>query len=87
MSCLGTEGQALPLAVKLTAPEAQDTHHPWRGGAGSLQQPPLSQHVRRPQAIFFGGMDMSLRGEVWPFLREALRAQKHQEDVAIQQGR
>lgn len=38
-------------------------------------------------AIFFGGMDMSLRGEVWPFLREALRAQKHQEDVAIQQGR
>lgn len=51
------------------------------------------------QAIFFGGIDVSIRGEVWPFLlhyyshestseeREALRAQKRKEYAAIQQKR
>ncbi|EPY88232.1 TBC1 domain family, member 16 [Camelus ferus] len=51
------------------------------------------------QAIFFGGIDVSIRGEVWPFLlryyshestseeREALRAQKRREYAEIQQKR
>ncbi|ELW68232.1 TBC1 domain family member 16 [Tupaia chinensis] len=51
------------------------------------------------QAIFFGGIDVSIRGEVWPFLlryyshestseqREALRVQKRKEYAAIQQRR
>lgn len=51
------------------------------------------------QAIFFGGIDVSIRGEVWPFLlhyyshestseeREALREQKRKEYAAIQQKR
>lgn len=51
------------------------------------------------QAIFFGGIDVSIRGEVWPFLlhyyshestseeREALRSQKRKEYAAIQQKR
>lgn len=52
-----------------------------------------------PQAIFFGGIDVSIRGEVWPFLlryysaqstseeREALRAQKRKEYAEIQRKR
>lgn len=52
-----------------------------------------------PQAIFFGGIDVSIRGEVWPFLlhyysfestseeREALRARKREEYFEIQQKR
>ncbi|XP_077710635.1 TBC1 domain family member 16 isoform X2 [Canis aureus] len=51
------------------------------------------------KAIFFGGIDVSIRGEVWPFLlryyshestsqeREALRAQKRREYAEIQQKR
>ncbi|MEJ1269220.1 TBC1 domain family member 16 [Cricetulus griseus] len=51
------------------------------------------------RAIFFGGIDVSIRGEVWPFLlhyyshestseeREALREQKRKEYAAIQQKR
>uniref|UniRef100_A0A8D2H1B2 TBC1 domain family member 16 n=1 Tax=Urocitellus parryii TaxID=9999 RepID=A0A8D2H1B2_UROPR len=51
------------------------------------------------QAIFFGGIDVSIRGEVWPFLlryyshestseeREALRVQKRKEYLEIQQKR
>lgn len=51
------------------------------------------------QAIFFGGIDISIRGEVWPFLlhyysyestseeREALRLQKRKEYFEIQEKR
>lgn len=51
------------------------------------------------QAIFFGGIDPSIRGEVWPFLlhyysyesaseeREAWRLQKRVEYQEIQQRR
>lgn len=51
------------------------------------------------QAIFFGGIDVSIRGEVWPFMlryyshestseeREALRVQKRREYFEIQQKR
>ncbi|XP_047403780.1 TBC1 domain family member 16 isoform X3 [Sciurus carolinensis] len=51
------------------------------------------------KAIFFGGIDVSIRGEVWPFLlryyshestseeREALRVQKRKEYMEIQQKR
>lgn len=51
------------------------------------------------QAIFFGGVDPSIRGEVWPFLlhyysydsaseeREAWRLQKRVEYQEIQQRR
>ncbi|KGL85461.1 TBC1 domain family member 16, partial [Tinamus guttatus] len=51
------------------------------------------------QAIFFGGIDISIRGEVWPFLlryysyestseeREALRIQKRKEYFDIQEKR
>ncbi|KAI5764514.1 TBC1D16 [Gulo gulo luscus] len=51
------------------------------------------------KAIFFGGIDVSIRGEVWPFLlryynhestsqeREALRVQKRREYAEIQQKR
>ncbi|XP_030884643.1 TBC1 domain family member 16 isoform X3 [Leptonychotes weddellii] len=51
------------------------------------------------KAIFFGGIDVSIRGEVWPFLlryyshestsqeREALRARKRREYAEIQQKR
>uniref|UniRef100_A0A8C9PZW1 TBC1 domain family member 16 n=1 Tax=Spermophilus dauricus TaxID=99837 RepID=A0A8C9PZW1_SPEDA len=54
---------------------------------------------RGPRAIFFGGIDVSIRGEVWPFLlryyshestseeREALRVQKRKEYLEIQQKR
>ncbi|XP_067914334.1 TBC1 domain family member 16 isoform X2 [Heterodontus francisci] len=54
---------------------------------------------QRDQAIFFGGIDPTIRGEVWPFLlgfyscestseeREALRIQKHIEYEEIQQKR
>ena len=52
-----------------------------------------------PQAIFFGGIDPSIRGEVWPFLlryyswdsaseeREAWRLQKRAEYQEIHQRR
>ncbi|NWU89934.1 TBC16 protein, partial [Upupa epops] len=55
--------------------------------------------ARLSQAIFFGGIDVSIRGEVWPFLlryysygstsqeREALRLQKRKEYFEIQEKR
>lgn len=60
---------------------------------------PLPNFRRFLQAIFFGGIDVSIRGEVWPFLlryyshestseeREALRVQKRKEYAEIQQKR
>ncbi|NWW80387.1 TBC16 protein, partial [Climacteris rufus] len=64
------------------------------GPAGRVQE----QHSLR-KAIFFGGIDISIRGEVWPFLlhyysyestseeREALRLQKRKEYFEIQEKR
>lgn len=71
------------------------------GPGGALSGPcwPLPNFCRLLQAIFFGGIDVSIRGEVWPFLlryyshestseeREALRAQKRKEYAEIQQKR
>lgn len=60
---------------------------------------PLPNSCRFLQAIFFGGIDVSIRGEVWPFLlryyshestseeREVLRVQKRKEYAEIQQKR
>lgn len=60
---------------------------------------PLPNFCLLLQAIFFGGIDVSIRGEVWPFLlryyshestseeREALRVQKRKEYAEIQQKR
>ncbi|XP_029783453.1 TBC1 domain family member 16 isoform X1 [Suricata suricatta] len=59
----------------------------------------VEQEYKLRKAIFFGGIDVSIRGEVWPFLlrfyshgstsqeREALRAQKRKEYAEIQQRR
>uniref|UniRef100_A0A8C9JNL9 TBC1 domain family member 16 n=1 Tax=Panthera tigris altaica TaxID=74533 RepID=A0A8C9JNL9_PANTA len=81
------------------------TGRPRRGSrpAAETPSPPLPSHGGEgpglPRAIFFGGIDVSIRGEVWPFLlryyshestsqeREALRAQKRKEYAEIQQKR
>ncbi|XP_032312575.1 TBC1 domain family member 16 isoform X3 [Camelus ferus] len=59
----------------------------------------VQEEYKLRKAIFFGGIDVSIRGEVWPFLlryyshestseeREALRAQKRREYAEIQQKR
>ncbi|XP_030064471.1 TBC1 domain family member 16 isoform X1 [Microcaecilia unicolor] len=59
----------------------------------------VEEEYKLRKAIFFGGIDVSIRGEVWPFLlgyyscessseeREALRLQKRQEYFQIQQKR
>ncbi|XP_058561495.1 TBC1 domain family member 16 isoform X2 [Neofelis nebulosa] len=59
----------------------------------------VEEEYKLRKAIFFGGIDVSIRGEVWPFLlryyshestsqeREALRAQKRKEYAEIQQKR
>ncbi|XP_066421920.1 TBC1 domain family member 16 isoform X2 [Molothrus aeneus] len=59
----------------------------------------VEEEYRLRKAIFFGGIDISIRGEVWPFLlhyysyestseeREALRLQKRKEYFEIQEKR
>ncbi|XP_074410903.1 TBC1 domain family member 16 isoform X3 [Zonotrichia albicollis] len=59
----------------------------------------VEEEYRLRKAIFFGGIDFSIRGEVWPFLlhyysyestseeREALRLQKRKEYFEIQEKR
>ncbi|XP_006869585.1 PREDICTED: TBC1 domain family member 16 isoform X2 [Chrysochloris asiatica] len=59
----------------------------------------VEEEYKLRKAIFFGGIDVSIRGEVWPFLlryyspestseeREALRAQKRKEYSDVQQKR
>ncbi|XP_042307835.1 TBC1 domain family member 16 isoform X3 [Sceloporus undulatus] len=59
----------------------------------------VEEEYKLRKAIFFGGIDVSIRGEVWPFLlhyysyestseeRELLRVQKREEYFAIQQKR
>ncbi|KAL8163424.1 UNVERIFIED_CONTAM: hypothetical protein K2H54_020768 [Gekko kuhli] len=59
----------------------------------------VEEEYKLRKAIFFGGIDVSIRGEVWPFLlhyysfestseeREALRARKREEYFEIQQKR
>ncbi|NWI54174.1 TBC16 protein, partial [Calyptomena viridis] len=67
-------------------------HH--LNGAGQVEE-----EYKLQKAIFFGGIDISIRGEVWPFLlhyysyestseeREALRLQKRKEYFDIQEKR
>ncbi|XP_006886227.1 PREDICTED: TBC1 domain family member 16 isoform X2 [Elephantulus edwardii] len=69
----------------------------WLGHLNELGQ--VEEEYKLRKAIFFGGIDVSIRGEVWPFLlryyshestseeREALRAQKRKEYSEIQQRR
>ncbi|KAM6163173.1 TBC1 domain family member 16 [Rhynchocyon petersi] len=69
----------------------------WLGHLNELGQ--VEEEYRLRKAIFFGGIDVSIRGEVWPFLlryyspestseeREMLRAQKRREYADIQQRR
>lgn len=69
----------------------------WLNHLNDLGQ--VEEEYKLRQAIFFGGIDVSIRGEVWPFLlhyyshestseeREALRSQKRKEYAAIQQKR
>nr|XP_045013896.1 TBC1 domain family member 16 isoform X2 [Jaculus jaculus] len=69
----------------------------WLNHLNELGQ--VEEEYRLRQAIFFGGIDVSIRGEVWPFLlcyyshestseeREALRVQKRKEYEDIQQKR
>ncbi|XP_069055814.1 TBC1 domain family member 16 isoform X3 [Pleurodeles waltl] len=59
----------------------------------------VEEEYKLRKAIFFGGIDVSIRGEVWPFLlhyykcestsqeREALRVQRRSEYFEIQQKR
>ncbi|NXO26096.1 TBC16 protein, partial [Cisticola juncidis] len=59
----------------------------------------VQEEYKLRKAIFFGGVDISIRGEVWPFLlryysyestseeREALRLQKRKEYFEIQEKR
>ncbi|XP_028912769.1 TBC1 domain family member 16 isoform X2 [Ornithorhynchus anatinus] len=59
----------------------------------------VEEEYKLRKAIFFGGIDVSIRGEVWPFLlryyspestseeREALRVQKRRDYLEIQQKR
>ncbi|XP_065503639.1 TBC1 domain family member 16 isoform X2 [Caloenas nicobarica] len=59
----------------------------------------VEEEYKLQKAIFFGGVDISIRGEVWPFLlhyysyestseeREALRLQKRKEYFEIQEKR
>ncbi|XP_074870473.1 TBC1 domain family member 16 isoform X2 [Carettochelys insculpta] len=59
----------------------------------------VEEEYKLRKAIFFGGIDVSIRGEVWPFMlryyshestseeREALRVQKRKEYFEIQQKR
>ncbi|NXR59791.1 TBC16 protein, partial [Rhadina sibilatrix] len=59
----------------------------------------VEEEYKLRKAIFFGGIDISIRGEVWPFLlhyysyestseeREALRLQKRKEYFEIQERR
>ncbi|XP_068769762.1 TBC1 domain family member 16 isoform X2 [Struthio camelus] len=59
----------------------------------------VEEEYKLQKAIFFGGIDISIRGEVWPFLlhyysyestseeREALRIQKRKEYFEIQEKR
>ncbi|XP_055971738.1 TBC1 domain family member 16 [Sorex fumeus] len=69
----------------------------WLGHLNALGQ--VQEEHRLRKAIFFGGIEVSIRGEVWPFLlgyyspestseeREALRRQKQREYEEIQQKR
>lgn len=69
----------------------------WLNHLNDLGQ--VEEEYKLRQAIFFGGIDVSIRGEVWPFLlhyyshestseeREALRSQKRKEYAAIQEKR
>ncbi|XP_040606073.1 TBC1 domain family member 16 isoform X2 [Mesocricetus auratus] len=69
----------------------------WLNHLNDLGQ--VEEEYKLRQAIFFGGIDVSIRGEVWPFLlhyyshestseeREALRERKRKEYSAIQQKR
>ncbi|KAF6299896.1 TBC1 domain family member 16 [Rhinolophus ferrumequinum] len=69
----------------------------WLGHLNELGQ--VEEEYKLRKAIFFGGIDVSIRGEVWPFLlryyshestseeREVLRVQKRKEYAEIQQKR
>ncbi|XP_054391819.2 TBC1 domain family member 16 isoform X10 [Pongo abelii] len=69
----------------------------WLNHLNELGQ--VEEEYKLRKAIFFGGIDVSIRGEVWPFLlryyshestseeREALRLQKRKEYSEIQQKR
>ncbi|XP_021270755.1 TBC1 domain family member 16 isoform X2 [Numida meleagris] len=69
----------------------------WLGHLNHCGQ--VEEEYKLQKAIFFGGIDMSIRGEVWPFLlryysyestseeREALRVQKRKEYFEIQEKR
>ncbi|XP_003464836.1 TBC1 domain family member 16 isoform X1 [Cavia porcellus] len=69
----------------------------WLSHLNELGQ--VEEEYKLRKAIFFGGIDVSIRGEVWPFLlryyspestseeREALRVQKRREYEEIQQKR
>ncbi|XP_069916068.1 TBC1 domain family member 16 isoform X2 [Oryctolagus cuniculus] len=69
----------------------------WLSHLNALGQ--VEEEYKLRKAIFFGGIDVSIRGAVWPFLlryyspestaqeREALRAHKRQEYAAIQRHR
>ncbi|XP_010616876.1 TBC1 domain family member 16 isoform X1 [Fukomys damarensis] len=69
----------------------------WLSHLNELGQ--VEEEYKLRKAIFFGGIDVSIRGEVWPFLlryyspestseeREALRVQKRKEYEEIQQKR
>ncbi|XP_004860927.1 TBC1 domain family member 16 isoform X1 [Heterocephalus glaber] len=69
----------------------------WLSHLNELGQ--VEEEYKLRKAIFFGGIDVSIRGEVWPFLlryyspestseeREALRVQKRKEYKEIQQKR
>ncbi|XP_062936740.1 TBC1 domain family member 16 isoform X2 [Cynocephalus volans] len=69
----------------------------WLSHLNELGQ--VEEEYKLRKAIFFGGIDVSIRGEVWPFLlryyspestseeREALRAHKRREYAEIQQKR
>ncbi|NXL20422.1 TBC16 protein, partial [Setophaga kirtlandii] len=105
---LADEKTCMQFSIRRPKLPSSETH-PEENGQQRLDVAAWLQHLnqagqveeeyRLRKAIFFGGIDISIRGEVWPFLlhyysyestseeREALRLQKRKEYFEIQEKR
>ncbi|XP_063265261.1 TBC1 domain family member 16 isoform X1 [Prinia subflava] len=105
---LAEEKTCMQFSIRRPRLPSAETH-PEESSQRRLDVPAWLQHLnstgqvqeeyRLRKAIFFGGVDISIRGEVWPFLlryysyestseeREALRLQKRKEYFEIQEKR
>ncbi|NXH40555.1 TBC16 protein, partial [Dicaeum eximium] len=105
---LADEKSCMQFSIRRPKLPSAETH-PEENSHGRLDVPAWLRHLNHAgqvqedyklrKAIFFGGIDISIRGEVWPFLlhyysyestseeREALRLQKRKEYFEIQEKR